>query len=133
VRVIRVRLLFAGIPASRLATVEIGKADKELLGTQQSKDEPAGIIVEELGQLAVALTYLFFEDDQLFKIVAVVDPSCQPLDFANASRGGARDVLENWDTLQVSTPTGAFFLRLATALARSTWEPANPGSRMVGG
>ncbi len=109
--------IFSGIPGERVESVEIGKAGKELLGTHQAKNELAGLVVNELGRPVVAITYLFFEDDALFKIGSVVNAACQPLDHANGSRGGPRDVLENWDTLEVTTASGIYYLRFGYSAA----------------
>jgi hypothetical protein len=68
-------------------------------------------MVLELGEPVLAITYIYFEEDSLFKIGSVVDAACQPLEFANASRGGAREVLENWDSLAVSVGNEVYNLR----------------------
>jgi len=67
--------------------------------------------VTDFGQPVVAVTFIFFENNALFKIVSVVDASCQPVEYKNATRGGQRDALENWDTLEVTTGTGVYYLR----------------------
>lgn len=105
--------IFSGIATDRIEQVEIGKVSEEVIGAHQTKKDPAGIIVTELGQPAAALTFLLIEDDALFKIGSVVDASCQPLEFTNASRGGARDALQNYDTLEVITGSGKYSLRFS--------------------
>jgi hypothetical protein len=102
---------FSTVETGRVVRVESGKSGKELLGAQQTKKKPAGILLVDLGQPILALTYSFVEEDELFKIGAVVDGACQPLDYANASRGGPRDVLENWDTLEVKREGTIYALR----------------------
>lgn len=103
--------LFSGIASDRIVMVESGTADKDLLSPQQTKKDPAGIVLLELGQPVVALSYFFFEDDELFKIGSLVDGACQPVDYANGSRGGDRNVLQNWDTLEVTSGTNVYALR----------------------
>jgi hypothetical protein len=103
--------IFSAIPADRVEKVEIGKVDKELLAPHQNKKDRAGFMVLELGEPVLAITYIYFEEDSLFKIGSVVDAACQPLAFANASRGGAREVLENWDSLAVTVEKEVYNLR----------------------
>jgi hypothetical protein len=103
--------IFSGISADRIKRIEIGGGEDELLNSRQSKDDPAGIIITDLGQPVLALTFIFFEDNTLFKIVSVVDAACQPVDYINASRGGQRDALQNRDILEVTTGTGVYYLR----------------------
>ncbi len=98
---------FAGIPENLIASMEVG-AGKNL---PFEPEQPAGMVLEEFGQPVVALSYMFFEDDHIFKINAAVDNSCQPVAFANASRGGAPEVLQNWDTLELTTAGGVYALR----------------------
>jgi len=103
--------LFSGIASDRIVMVESGTADKDLLSPQQTKRDPAGIVLLELGQPVVALSYFFFEDDELFKIGSLVDGACQPVEYANGSRGGDRNVLQNWDTLEVTSGPNVYALR----------------------
>ena len=105
--------LFSGIAPDRIVLVESGTADRDLLSAQQTKKDPAGIVLLELGQPVVALSYFFFEDDELFKIGSLVDGACQPLEYANASRGGDRNVLQNWDTLEVIIGANVYALRFS--------------------
>jgi hypothetical protein len=98
---------FASIPENLITSMEVG-ASKDL---PTAAETSSGIILEEFGQPVTALTFMLFEDDQLFKIAAVVDAACQPVEFENISRGGDPSVLQNWDTLQVSTAGGDYVLR----------------------
>lgn len=98
---------FTAIPADLITSLEVG-AGKSL---HYAPEQPAGMVLEEFGQPVAALSYMVFEDDQIFKIIAAVDAACQPAAFANASRGGAPEVLINWDTLEVTTPGGVYALR----------------------
>jgi len=102
--------LFAGISPNQVERIETGVEDKRF-STQETKNDSAGIILTNLGQPVVALTYIVFEEDNLIKISSVVDASCQPVEYINATRGGARDVLQNWDSLKVTTGTGVYSMR----------------------
>jgi hypothetical protein len=102
--------IFSDITSERVVRVESGSS-KELLGIQQTKEEPAGIILLELGKPIIVLTYNFVEDGEVFKIGAVVDGACQPMEFDNTSRGGPKEVLQNWDTLEVKSGATNYTLR----------------------
>lgn len=105
--------LFSGIAPDRIVQVESGTADRDLLSAQQMQKDPAGIVLLELGQPVVALSYYFFEDDALFKIGSLVDGSCKPVEYANGSRGGDKNVLQNWDTLEVTIGPNVYTLRFS--------------------
>ena len=94
--------------------MESGTANRNLLTAQQSRStDPAGIVLLELGQPVVALSYYFFEDDELFKIGSLVDGACQPVEYANGTRGDDKNVLQNWDTLEVTSGTDVYALRFS--------------------
>jgi hypothetical protein len=103
--------LLSGIPADRVIQVESGARSKELLGVQQTKSDPAGIVLLDLGQPIAALTYVFVEDDLLFKIGSVVDGACQPAEYVNAARGGDPNVLQNNDWMDMTYGSGVYTLR----------------------
>jgi hypothetical protein len=106
--------LFSGVAPDRVVRVESGTVERDLLTAQQPRStDPAGIVLLELGQPVVALSYYFFEDDELFKIGSLVDGACQPLEYANASRGGDKNVLQNWDTLEVIIGANVYALRFS--------------------
>jgi hypothetical protein len=102
---------FSNLASERVVRVESGKSGKELLAAHETKKDPAGVIMLDLGRPVLAMTYVFVEDDELFKIGAVVDGACNPVDYENASRGGPRDVLENWDTLEAKSEGNIYALR----------------------
>ena len=103
--------LFFGLAPDRVVRVESGAHGKELIGANQTKKDPAGIILLDLGQPVAALTYLFVKDDEIFKISSVVDSACQPAEYVNAARGGDRNVLLNNDWLELTTAAGVYSLR----------------------
>lgn len=98
---------FTGIPAERIASLEVG-AGSELI---TAPDQPSGIVLEEFGQPVAALGFMFFEEGEIFKVIAAVDGTCEPVGVRNSSRGGAGDTLQNWDTLELTTFSGTFTLR----------------------
>lgn len=104
---------FEGVPAERVAVLEAGVQDIDLLGSGQSGDAPAGIVFTRGGTPVGALTYRFFTGSDLFRIASVVDGACEPVTaFANTSRGGDPEVLQNWDTLEMEIGGRSYFLRL---------------------
>ena len=97
---------FSGIPAERIASLEVG-ASKDLT---TAPEQISGIILEELGQPVAALGFMLFEEDEIFKVITAVDGACQPAAFENPARS-ANDVLQNWDTLELTTAGGVYSLR----------------------
>lgn len=100
-------VFFTDIPAERITSLEVG-AGGDLV---TAPDQLSGVILEEFGQPVAALGFMFFEDGEIFKAIAAVDGTCEPAGVRNSSRGGAGDVLQNWDTLEVTTISGVYTLR----------------------
>ena len=101
---------FSGVPQELMNRIEIGALKINLNAQDKTL---AGLIIEEFGQPVAALTFAIFEDEEFFKIGAVVDAACLPTSFENISRGGPADVLQNYDTLKVITASAAYGLRFS--------------------
>lgn len=103
----------SGISADRTVTLEDGTRDRDIIAVDQPKGQPIGIKFAQEGRVLGALTLLPFPDDGLFKVRDVVDAQNRPVgEYANASRGGARNVLQNWDTLHVQFEDKLYMLRV---------------------
>jgi len=90
------------IPKDRISYVEAGTKDHQVIGPHQSKDRPVAILFTENRQPLGAIKFQFYSGNNIFKIDSVIDSGCQPIeDYANATRGGDKNVLQNWDVLQV--------------------------------
>lgn len=95
-------LVSPGVPADRTVTLEAGTHDRDIVQVDQPKDRPIGIKFAQDGRLLGALTLQPFPRDDLFKVRDVVDAQNHPVvAYSNASRGGAKNVLQNWDYLHI--------------------------------
>jgi hypothetical protein len=104
---------FAGVPAGRIVTLEDGTHDRDIVQVDQSKDEPVGIKLTKNGRALGALTLLPFPRDSLFKVQDVVNAQNRPVaEYSNASRGGPKNVLQNWDVLHVRLENKLYLLRV---------------------
>jgi|SRR6266508_2961880 len=90
------------VPKDRVATLEAGAKDLQIIAPQQAKDQPIAVKLEENSKLVGAVKFQFYSNGSMFKIHSIVNSHCQPLeDFANVSRGGDKHVLQNYDDLQI--------------------------------
>jgi hypothetical protein len=104
---------FSGVPSGRTRHAESGSSAFEVLPASESKDAPVAVVVEESRRPVGAVEFEYFAGTQIFKILQVVDADCQPVTaFVNSSRGGDKQVLENWDTVEMTFPAGRYALRL---------------------
>jgi hypothetical protein len=103
----------AALPANRVATMEVGAVDFDVVEKSRASDGPVAIKVTEGGQPIGALTFRPLADNELFRLESLVDASCRPVDeVRNASRGGDRRVLQNWDEWEFRLGEGRYNLRL---------------------
>ena len=102
---------FTGLSADHVERFEVGVKDKRFLSNTGEEGGRTGIVLTDLGQPVIALTFILFEEDGLFKIGPVVNASCHVVEYANAGRASAKDVLQNWDTLEVKTGSWVYYLR----------------------
>jgi hypothetical protein len=69
--------------------------------------------VTEDGRPIGAVAFKLYVSNDLFKIVQIVNPGCEPLEtFRNETRGGDRRVLQNWDTVEMTFGALRYTLRL---------------------
>jgi hypothetical protein len=102
-----------GVPAERTVTLEDGTHDRDVIQVDQPKDQPISIKFTQNSRALGALTLLPFPKDGLFKVQDVVDAQNRPVvEYSNASRGGPKNVLQNWDTLHVRFENKLYLLRV---------------------
>lgn len=95
-------LVSPGVSADRIVTLEDGTYNRDIVQVDQAKDRPIGIKFTQDGRPLGALTLQPFPQDDLFKVRDVVDAQNHPVvEYSNASRGGAKNVLQNWDNLHI--------------------------------
>ena len=91
-----------GVPVERIVTLEEGTHDRDIIQVDQPKGQPVSIRFTQDGRALGALLLQPFPKDDLFKVQDVVDAQNRPVgEYSNASRGGPKNVLQNWDTLHV--------------------------------
>jgi hypothetical protein len=103
----------AGVPAEKIVTLEDGAHDRDIVQVDQPKGQPIGIKFTQNSQTLGALTLLPFPKDGLFKVQDVVDAQNRPVaEYSNASRGGPKNVLQNWDILHLRFENKLYLLRV---------------------
>jgi hypothetical protein len=101
------------VPNARVVTVEEGARDLEIVGPQDSKEEPFSLWLTDGGRFVGAIKLRFFRAGELFKAEAIVDGTCQPVeDFRNAARGGDKRTLQNWDWWEMKLGGQRYSLRI---------------------
>lgn len=104
---------FVSIASDRISTVESGAQDAPLIGTDQPKGDPFGIMLTENNEPIGALRVTFFPANDFFRVASIVDGNCKDVSqFENASRGGDKRVAVNWDALQIRFADQFYLLRL---------------------
>ncbi|MEX0623680.1 MAG: hypothetical protein WD251_07220, partial [Saccharospirillum sp.] len=101
------------LPADRQTTLEVGASDRNVLSSTQTKTTPIALLFNENRNRLGAMVFNVFPTDDLFRIDTIIDANCQPIEqFSNASRGGDKNILQNWDTLQMTLNNSSYTLRL---------------------
>jgi len=104
---------FSDFPPDRKSTVEVGTSDKTVLSASQTKTAPIALLFNENRETFGGITFNVFASDNLFKVDAIIDANCQPIEqYANVSRGGDKNVFQNWDTLQMTMNNQSYMLTL---------------------
>jgi hypothetical protein len=105
---------FVNVPNDRIATLEEGAQDIDVIGPSQPKEGTVGIRLDMLGNPIGALRFQFFpRSGDVFKIESVVDARCRETQsFVNASRASDPRTLQNFDTLRIQLGGSFYELRL---------------------
>jgi hypothetical protein len=92
----------AAVTGGRTVTLEDGTRDRDIVPIDEPKDQPIRITFTQNSRPIGALTLLPFPADGLFKVQDVVDSRSQPVgEYSNSTRGGPKNVLQNWDDFHV--------------------------------
>ena len=108
---------FADIDPSRQMSIEVGAAgqDYSILSEDISKKDsigPIGIRLTQNAKMVAAISFLFFNDSHMFKLISVVDSNCQAVTgYSNVEHGGDPNSLQDSDTLRIDLSQGSFSLR----------------------
>ena len=101
-----------GVPKDRLSTLETGANDQQIIGPDQSKDQPIALRLEESRKFVGVVGLQFYSSNTIFKIDSIVDSGCQPIEsFRNSTRDGDKRVLQNYDYLEIQFKSGTYSLR----------------------
>jgi len=108
-----------GVSQDRLTTLEAGAKDVQVIAPQEAKDQPVAVKLEENRHLVGIIKFQFYSTGSIFKIDSIIDSECRPVnDFNNASRGGDKHVLQNYDDLQVQFGNAAYTVTFAYGAGR---------------
>ncbi len=104
---------FQGMARDRISSLESGTDGLQLIGADQTKDDPMGILFTDNTQPIGGIRLRFISNGQLFKVDSVVDSNCHPIQaYVNITRGGDKNVLQNFDSLQMRLGNADYELRL---------------------
>lgn len=104
---------FDVVQPERWSPVEVGTSQFDIIEPPQPIQGLIGIKFTDFGQPIGAIIILPNPDNQNFRVVMVVNTSCQPVeDYKIFSRGGPKDTLENFDTLEMRIGSDTYHLRL---------------------
>ena len=105
----------AGVARERVATVELGMRDLQVVRRDQPQDTPFALVLTENGRRIGALRVRQYGSGAsvLFKIESAVDAECRTVtELENLSRGGDPRALQNWDTLRLRLGARRYDVRL---------------------
>lgn len=119
---------FGGVPSDRIRPVEEGTHDFDVVSAAQPKAGTIGLRFTDGNEPVGAMRIAFYPDNALFKIESVVDARCRPIDeYANVTRGGDKQVLQNWDTVRMELGAGFYDLRIgASTTVRLSFQAYAP-------
>lgn len=107
------RRYFEGIPEDRIAAVEAGTVDLDVIAADQTKAGSVGLRLTNNNRPIGATRFAFFPAGEIFKIESIVDERCETVEeYSNTSRGGDKRVLQNYDTLRLGLGGAYYDLRL---------------------
>lgn len=109
--------VIGSLPEDRVGRVEVGMREMDVIRPDQSRDEPFGVILTENGEGIGAIRFRRYagsnSSEDLYKVEAIVDSSCQPVSrLRNVSRGGDPRALVNWDVLGMRLGDHEYQLRI---------------------
>lgn len=107
------RRYFEGIPSDRIASVEAGTENFDVIAADQPKAGTVGLRFTSNDRPIGAMRSAFFPTNEIFKIESVVDDRCDTVEeYENTSRGGDKRVLQNSDTVRLNLGGAFYDLRL---------------------
>jgi hypothetical protein len=104
--------LFSSLPGDRVAWLEAGVRDLDVIAPPQPLTEPFGLVFTQNGQRIGALRMRLYPGD-LLKIESIVDTDCLPIaGLQIVGRGGNPLELMNYDTVRMRFGESEYDLRI---------------------
>jgi len=109
--------IFTNVAPERIASIETGMRDVEVLGSNQPLDTPFGLVLTENGRRIAALRLRLYRapnaSADLYRVESAVDAACRPIaQIRNQSRGGDPTALINFDTARLRVDAHDYDLRI---------------------
>ena len=107
----------AAIADQRRLRMEVGASGQTIsLSLTDQENEggvgPYALELTENNQPLAAVSFLYFPQSESFKILSIQDTNCQPVDaYANETRGGDKNTLQNWDVLRFHISDSIYGIR----------------------
>ena len=101
---------FEDIPRDRVATVEAGTTDYDVITETQPKAGTIGVTFTDNARPIGAIRFAFFPENRLFKVESIVDARCRLTEDYENPVGGDKNVLQDSDTLRLRLAGGSYDL-----------------------
>jgi len=100
---------FNGIPQDRIAQLEAGTANFDVIAASQPKAGTVGLRFTNNNRSIGAIRFDFLPTNLIFKVESVVDARCKLIeDYSNITRGGDKNLLQNYDSLRLRLDGAAY-------------------------
>ena len=104
---------FDDVEEERWSPVEVGASDFDIIKPPQPIQGLIGIKFTDFDRSIGAIKIFPVPANGVFRVVSVVDSTCQEIeDYKNVSRGGPKDTLLSFDTLEMRIGGNRYQLRL---------------------
>jgi amino acid transporter len=104
---------FGNVPEDTIVNLEEGSHDKDLISLNELKNRLLNIKFTDNGKIIGGIQVKYFPDEQMFKIISIINPQCEPVKkYINASRGQPHHVIQNWDVIEMQLGKKKYAIRL---------------------
>jgi len=100
------------VPADRVYTVEVGTRVMRLISPTQSMEEIIAIKFEDLRTPLGAMKFYAFPENQIFRIVEIVDANCQKIEEYDPTESPDKNTLGYYEDLNLSLDGTDYILLL---------------------
>lgn len=92
----------ADVPADRISTVEVGTQAMRLIAPTQSMEEIIAIKFEDLRTPLGVMKFYAFPENQIFRIVEIIDANCQRIEEYEPSESPDKNALGYYEDLNLN-------------------------------